>query len=603
VKLHLSPNLSLPLDAVTQTFALLANRGAGKTYTASVFAEELLEAKQQVVVVDPMGVWWGLRSSADGKSAGYPIIILGGEHADVPLEETGGKIAAKFIVDTGQSVILDLSHLRKNAQKRFMVDFAEELYHLNRTAIHILLDEADAFAPQKAKGDERLLGAISDWVRRGRARGIGVSLITQRSAVINKDVLELAETLIVLRTGGPRNIDAVLAWVEHHGVKEKAQAMLESLPSMPNGDAWVWSPSWLGIFTRTHIRERRTFDSSRTPKPGERAIKPKAVAPVDLEHLSAEMKATAERAKADDPKELKKRIAQLEAEVRKKAQEPSAAAPDQGAIERAVKRALDSREAEFELRDRKVATKVGRLAQDITRLGELARAMQDALPGIGESLTAPLSARTNGHAGGDTGTASRDRVSPRVREFSRVSTASAGGEPSVRRRAAAPTVDGVTKSMQRILDAVAALARLGISPAERIAVAFFAGYTENGHFNNMVGTLRTMGLVDYPQGNMVQLTAAGEAAASPNASPITTLRDLHGIWLSKVSPSEARLLAVVLEAFPDAISRAELAEKTGYTEDGHFNNMVGHLHTLGAFEYPKGGYVVASDVLFPAGLS
>lgn len=40
----LGPGLRLPLDAVTQTFAILAMRGAGKTHTASVFAEELAEA-------------------------------------------------------------------------------------------------------------------------------------------------------------------------------------------------------------------------------------------------------------------------------------------------------------------------------------------------------------------------------------------------------------------------------------------------------------------------------------------------------------------------------------------------------------------------------
>jgi DNA helicase HerA-like ATPase len=83
--LHIADGLELPLDAVTETFAILAKRGSGKTYTASVMVEEFLGAGLPVCVVDPLGVWWGLRSSADGKSAGQPVVIFGGDHADVPL--------------------------------------------------------------------------------------------------------------------------------------------------------------------------------------------------------------------------------------------------------------------------------------------------------------------------------------------------------------------------------------------------------------------------------------------------------------------------------------------------------------------------------------
>ncbi len=52
-----------------------------------------------------------------------------------------------------------------------MTDFAERLYHRNRDPLHLVLDEADTFAPQRTDpGGQRLLGAIEDLVRRGRAR-------------------------------------------------------------------------------------------------------------------------------------------------------------------------------------------------------------------------------------------------------------------------------------------------------------------------------------------------------------------------------------------------------------------------------------------------
>jgi DNA helicase HerA-like ATPase len=107
--LRISPDLSLPLDAVTQAMAILARRGAGKTYTASVLVEEVVKARQPVVVLDPTGAWWGLRSSADGEHPGLPVVILGGEHGDVPLEPTAGRVIADVVIDHPGAYVIDLS--------------------------------------------------------------------------------------------------------------------------------------------------------------------------------------------------------------------------------------------------------------------------------------------------------------------------------------------------------------------------------------------------------------------------------------------------------------------------------------------------------------
>jgi DNA helicase HerA-like ATPase len=101
--LQIAHTLALPLEFVVQKSALLARSGAGKTNTAVVIAEELLEAKQQVVILDPPGAWWGLRSSADGKRAGYPIVVFGGIHGDLPLQSTSGELLADLVVDQGLS--------------------------------------------------------------------------------------------------------------------------------------------------------------------------------------------------------------------------------------------------------------------------------------------------------------------------------------------------------------------------------------------------------------------------------------------------------------------------------------------------------------------
>ena len=56
----------LPADALDERIAIVGTAGSGKTYAAKGFVERLLEAGARVAVVDPLGVWWGLRANADG---------------------------------------------------------------------------------------------------------------------------------------------------------------------------------------------------------------------------------------------------------------------------------------------------------------------------------------------------------------------------------------------------------------------------------------------------------------------------------------------------------------------------------------------------------
>jgi DNA helicase HerA-like ATPase len=221
--LQIADDFSIPIEAVTQTFAILAKRGRGKTYTACVIVEEMLDAGQHVVVVDPVGVWWGLRSSADGKGPGLPIVIMGGDHADVPLEATAGKLVASVIVEQRVSAVLDLSGFSRAEQTRFMTDFAEVLYRTNREPLHVVLDEADQWAPQQPVPESRrMLGAVEKIVRMGRAHGLGVTLITQRPAVLNKNVLTQTEILVTLQMTGPQDRKAIKEWVSAMVRRNKA---------------------------------------------------------------------------------------------------------------------------------------------------------------------------------------------------------------------------------------------------------------------------------------------------------------------------------------------------------------------------------------------
>jgi len=560
VSIRLAAGLSLPLEACTQTFGILAIRGVGKTHTMRRMAEEFGRHQLPFVFIDPVGVAWGLRSSADGKKPGLPIIILGGEHGDVPLEATGGSLVAELVAEEHVSLVLDLSGLRtKGDQRRFITDFAETLYRRNREPLHLFLDEADEVAPQRPpKGFERMLGAVEQLVRRGRARGIGVTMATQRSAVLNKDVLTQIETLVCLRTVSPQDRKAVDEWIRAHASEEERQEFTRSIASLAIGEAYFWSPGWLKTFKRVKIEPCWTFDSSATPKVGRSRVGPQVQAEIDLGKLETRMRATIEKAKAEDPKELRRQIAELKRQVAE----------------------LEKRPAKTEIKELPVIT-----AAQLSDLRGLLEPVVQALS------SGALPAPANGKP--------KEVVPCRKEKPNRVG--SHVDKPGDVGKAASPGV--VSGSQQRILDALHWIESIGVSPASKAQIALLSNQspTSGGYFNNL-GKLRSLGLLEYPSPGQLAITADGRAqvraSGRPRSTP-TSDSELHEQVLSMVSGSQATILRALIEAHPNYLPKSVLAEKVGQspTSGGYFNNL-GRLRTLGLIDYPQPGAAVAAEILF-----
>lgn len=315
--LVLAKDLRMPQECATETFGFLGKKGGGKTYGAQKLFELLYGSEVQCVALDPVGNWWNLRSSADGKGAGLPVYVFGGPHGDIPLEVTAGAFIARVVVDRGISVVLDVSRFRKGERKRFMTDFAEEFFHLKKDAVspvHLFVEEAHVFVPQKPqKGEERMLGAMEDLVRIGRNYGIGCSLISQRAASVNKDVLTQVECLFAFQTSSAQDRRALKDWIEENDIE--GLQLLAELSKLAKGDALFWSPSFMRLFAKVHIEAKDTFDGSATPKVGERVRKVKELAAVDLVDIREAMKETIERAEENDVTALKEKIRKLQERV------------------------------------------------------------------------------------------------------------------------------------------------------------------------------------------------------------------------------------------------------------------------------------------------
>jgi hypothetical protein len=136
-------------------------------------------------------------------------------------------------------------------------------------------------------------------------------------------------------------------------------------------------------------------------------------------------------------------------------------------------------------------------------------------------------------------------------------------------------------------------------------VGFLAGYrvgkNVGGTFGNVLGQLRSMGLIDYPSPGSASLTDLGRAAARSPERSLTT-DALQAAILARLDGPEGRVLRVLIDSYPDALSKAECGARAGYTVGdnvgGTFGNILGRLRSLGLADYPAPGRVVATPILF-----
>ena len=293
----------LPAAVLEQRLAIVGTSGSGTTSAATGMVEHLVEAGARVCVVDPLGVWWGLRLAADGLSpARHPVVVFGGRHADVALAPGQGAALGRLVATRALACVVDVSDLGSaSARRAFVTAFTEALHEANAEPLHLVLDEADLWAPQRVPPDGHdLLDRIEEVVRRGRVRGFVPWLITQRPAVLHKDVLSQADVLVSMKLTSSQDRAAVGRWIEGQADRAEGARILAGLPRLARGEGWVWAPSD-GVLARVAFPAIRSFDSSGTPQRREHAAAAAAAPrpPVDvaaLAHALAESGGAAEDA-------------------------------------------------------------------------------------------------------------------------------------------------------------------------------------------------------------------------------------------------------------------------------------------------------------------
>lgn len=249
----------LPLSIVTSSIAALGMKGSGKSWTAGVLEEEMAAANVPFVVLDLMGVHFGIKEK-------YRVIVFGGSNADVPLSPDLGTELADTVIAENPSAIADISQFSRADQVKFAAAFCERLLAKNTTPRHIFIEEAQELVPQVVGAAfQASYSAIDRLVRLGRGKGLGSTLLSQRTAQLNKSVLSQCGTIIMLRTVWTGDVSVFHELLRDTVSADELERFMTSIRGLPTGTAWVWSPHDLGIFATVEIRKRHTFHAGATP--------------------------------------------------------------------------------------------------------------------------------------------------------------------------------------------------------------------------------------------------------------------------------------------------------------------------------------------------
>lgn len=395
--LTICKQVPIPLDIVTKRLAFVGTTGSGKSYGAMKTAEEMMLAGIQVVVLDPVGIHWGLRLSADRKAAGFAVTVFGGLYGDVPIAPESGALIADVIIEKKISAVIDVSQFEHDSEKaRFSAAFAARFYFRKKakpSPVHLFLEEGQEFLPQNPQSVETTMQ--HHFVRMskiGRNFGIGISIITQRPQEVSKKALNLSQALFAFQTNGAHERKAIEEWMKDKGLDLD---IASDLPKLPVGEPHLWSPGWLKVSTQVKILPRRTFHPSEEESVTYEPQQLTKLSPVDIAKLSASIKETVERAKENDPAELKRKVATLERELQQLKAAPVKTAPvdtkaiyaqAEAAVRKELMKPVQRYEKEMETFWRELGMILGQISIATSKCGEIKRpafpvfGVSDALP-------------------------------------------------------------------------------------------------------------------------------------------------------------------------------------------------------------------------------
>jgi hypothetical protein len=209
-------------ELVTGRTCIIAQSGAGKSWAIAVICERLCRSGIGFCIIDTEGEYFSLKEK-------YHLLWLGSdEHADLDIDTVNIRDVMSKAIRNNTAVIFDVS---ETEMRERVSELAHALYEIEseiRLPYLLIVEEADKFIPQSRES----LKKLEEISRRGRKRGLGLLVATQRPSFVNKNVLSQCNNQII----GKLSIENDLRAVDLFFSSRKE---VEELATLEPGDFFV----------------------------------------------------------------------------------------------------------------------------------------------------------------------------------------------------------------------------------------------------------------------------------------------------------------------------------------------------------------------------
>lgn len=247
MEINIAPGIDIdPQTILTGRCCIIGQSGSGKSYLAGVIIEELCRTGLPFAIVDTEGEYASLKSA-------FKIVLIGRDNADLDLDVDLAKLFRSSI-EGNVPLVFDLSEV---VDKEAYVDkLLTTLYGIEdkmRSPYLLIIEEADKFAPQVVRKERNPVEEISV---RGRKRGLGLLVATQRPANISKNVLAQCSYGFIGKLTTENDIHAVDILFED-------KKRLFDIPKLGTGEFLAFG---LGKDDPFHVKQRTVLHSGSTPR-------------------------------------------------------------------------------------------------------------------------------------------------------------------------------------------------------------------------------------------------------------------------------------------------------------------------------------------------
>jgi DNA helicase HerA-like ATPase len=159
------------------------------------------------------------------------------------------------LVKPGTCSIINLKGIDPDAQEIIVFKLLKDLFELRKkntvAPFFMVLEEAHNFCPERSYGEKKSSKIIRTIASEGRKFGLGLCVVSQRPARVDKSVLSQCTTQIILKVTNPNDLKAITNSVE--GINSES---INEIQRLPIGTAMITGIVDIPLFV--NIRPRKS---------------------------------------------------------------------------------------------------------------------------------------------------------------------------------------------------------------------------------------------------------------------------------------------------------------------------------------------------------